>query len=415
MLTDAIIFLILLVFSAYFSGSEVALFSLSKSDLHRYSMSADGREKKLSALMAGPQKILVTILIGNLLANLMIPALSTRVLLNVWSRYGHFIAIAAVTPLIILLCDIIPKTVTRSDPQRFSKIAVPVLGIFHWVFAPVRNVLLWAITLIIRLLKIEAGEEKITEDELNMAVKVGESEGIIKREEGAFIMNVMRFSKKQAQNIMIPRNQAVFIPFGCTVEQAAGTFLDTGLVRTVVYKGDFDHVVGVLDSRELVPYIWGRKKAKTINKLMYPVNHYPSTKELGELLTDFLGKKIQIAVVIDEYGGTAGVVTLNAILSELMGREFSSFEEVYKPGIRRTVEGGVIVSGDMQIDDYNVAFDDSIASSESETIGGYITEKMEQFPGKDDSVTTDKYVLRVKRVIKNRIESIEVLPRTSGT
>ncbi len=408
-MTDFLFLSILLIFSAFFSGSEVALFSLSKSELLKYSLSSNRTDKLIADIMKGPEKVLVTILIGNLLANLMIPALSARLLLNTWRDYGHFVAIAIVTPVIILFCDIIPKTVARSDPQRFSQVFITLIYAFHKVFSPIRFLLLAINNFIIRSFKLAPAQEKITEEELDMAIKMGVKEGVIGVEESAFIKNVLRFSRKEAQNIMIPRNQAIFIPYGSSIAESARVFHDTGLVRAVVYKKDLDHVVGMLDSRELIPYMWGYKRAGTINKLIHPVSHYPSTKELGELLTDFLKRKIQIAVVIDEYGGTAGLVTLNAILSELMGKEFSSFEEIYRPGIKKIGTDVTVISGEMQIDDFNYEFDEHIDSRESETIGGYLIEKIGHFPKRNDSVLLKKHILRVRRIIRNRIEAIEVM------
>lgn len=410
MLTNVFVLLALLFFSAFFSGSEVALFSLSKSELLRLSSSSRKLEKTIAALMVEPRKILVTILIGNLLANLLLPAFTTRILLEVFPRYGHFMAIAIVTPLIIILCDITPKTITRSDPEGFSRRVARLLQVFHRLFMPFREALLAVNNAIIALFGLDQRKEDvITEDELDMAVKMGEKDGIIGKEEGAFIKNVLRFSKKEAQNIMIPRNQAVFIPYGSSIEDAASVFRTRGLVRALVYRKDFDDVVGVLDSRRLVPYLYGYKKARNINRLLFSIYHYPATKELGDLLVDFLANKLQIAVVIDEYGGTAGVVTLSGILSELLGVDFAMFQEGYKPAIRKTGGNSSIVSGEMQIDDFNFAFNENLASKESETIGGYIIERLGYFPAKDEFIETGKYVLRVRRVEKKRIHSIEVL------
>ncbi len=411
MLTDITILLILLFFSAFFSGSEVALFSLNKSELLRLSGSPKKTEKTIAAMMSEPRKILVTILIGNLLANLLLPAFSTRLLLGIFPEYGHFIAIAVVTPVIIILCDITPKTITRSDPEGFSRKIARLLQVFHRLFMPVRSALLGVNNAIIALFGLDRRhEDLITEDELDMAIRIGEKDGVIGREEGAFIKNVLRFSKKEAQNIMIPRNQAVFIPYGASIEAAASVFREKGLVRALVYKKDFDNIVGVLDSRLLIPYLYGQKKGRTINRLLFSIFHFPATKELGDLLVDFLVNKLQIAVVIDEYGGTAGVVTLSGILSEMLGRDFAMFEESYKPAIRKTGDNSSIISGEMQIDDYNFEFNDSLASKESETIGGYIIERLGYFPARDETIDTGKHVLRVRRVEKKRVHTIEVLP-----
>ncbi len=411
MLTDIIILLMLLFFSAFFSGSEVALFSLNKSELLRLSGSPRKAEKTIAALMSEPRKILVTILIGNLLANLLLPALFTRLLLDIFPEYGHFIAIALVTPVIIIFCDITPKTITRSDPEGFSRKVARLLNVFHRLFMPLRTALLAVNNVIISFFRLDHHhDDVITEAELDMAIRMGEKDGVLGKEEGAFIKNVLRFSKKEAQNVMVPRNQAVFIPYGASIEAAASIFREKGLVRALVYKKDFDNIVGVLDSRRLIPYLYGYKKAGNINRLLFSIYHFPATKELGDLLVDFLVNKLQIAVAIDEYGGTAGVVTLSGILSEMLGKEFAMFEESYKLSIRRTGDNFSVISGEMQIDDYNFAFNEGLSSKESETIGGYIIERLGYFPSRDESIDTGKHVLRVRRVEKKRIQTIEVLP-----
>jgi putative hemolysin len=142
--------------------------------------------------------------------------------------------------------------------------------------------------------------------------------------------------------------------------------------------------------------------------MLYSIHHYPATKELGDLLLEFLQKKIQIAILVDEYGGTAGVVTLSSILSELLGREFSHWDDAGRPGIRRITDGRSFINGDMQIDDFNFAFGEDLASTESETMGGYMIEVLEHFPERNEEVSTAKYVLRVMRNVKNRIVTIEV-------
>ncbi|RPI90451.1 MAG: DUF21 domain-containing protein, partial [Spirochaetales bacterium] len=196
MLTDIIILLMLLFFSAFFSGSEVALFSLNKSELLRLSGSPRKAEKTIAALMSEPRKILVTILIGNLLANLLLPALFTRLLLDIFPEYGHFIAIALVTPVIIIFCDITPKTITRSDPEGFSRKVARLLNVFHRLFMPLRTALLAVNNVIISFFRLDHHhDDVITEAELDMAIKMGEKDGVLGKEEGAFIKNVLRFSK----------------------------------------------------------------------------------------------------------------------------------------------------------------------------------------------------------------------------
>jgi len=400
----------LIFLSAFFSGSETALFSIKLSDMHEFSLSTQKRERTISRLMEYPERILITILTGNLLVNVVFSALATVILLEVWGRFGHFISIVVVTPIIILLCEITPKVVSIHTYRVYAKRIIPILNFFHLVFAPVRIVFLALTNILIKVLKLKSTEERaITHEELGMAVTMSESKGGIQKHESEFIKNVLLFSQKEASNIMYPRTKAIFIPSNTGIDDALRIMMEHKIIRAPVYKEDLDHVVGVLDSRELIPYVRGKKKLKTINKLIHDIAHFPASKELGDLLKDFLSKKIQIAVLVDEYGGTAGVVTLSAILSELMGKKFIKGESPRKQEIRTLDDGTSIISGEMQIEDFNFLFNDHIQTYESDTVGGFVIERLGHFPKRRESIATEQYLLRVKYIRRNRIESIEII------
>ena len=411
---DLIFLSIALCLSAFFNGAEIAFFSLKKSDLHRYASSDDNREKTIAGIMKTPEKILITILSGNLFVNIILTAISTGLLLAVWKEYGHFIAIAILTPLVIVLCEIFPKVISINNYEKISRKVTPLLKIFHGLFSPVRMFLLFIIDALTRIFSLPSKDEQnITEEELNMAVRMGKAEGVIDKKEETFISNVLRFSKKEAANVMIPRNKAVFIPHGSTIKEAVAIFMESGVVRAPVFKKNPDNIVGMLDSRELIPCVMGYRKIKTINKFVHGIHHFPASKELGELLKDFLEEKIQIAIVMDEYGGTAGVVTLYSILSEVMGREFIQWEEDKRLEIEIKKINSVtsVISGDMQINDFNYNFNEFLESTEAETISGYIIEHLGHFPKRTEQIDIPEHILRIRHVRQKRIERIEVIQK----
>ncbi|TFH42602.1 MAG: HlyC/CorC family transporter, partial [Chrysiogenales bacterium] len=362
-------------------------------------------------LMRVPQRILLTILIGNLFGNLAVSALSTSLLLSVWEDYGHLISIVLVTPLIIIFCEIVPKTLAMGSYRSASKLVLPPLLFFHRLFLPARYLLMLFTDAMIRFFRLNLTHGKITEDELGRAVVIGEEQGVIRREEGEFIKNVLRFSRKDGYSVMFPRNSAVFLPWGCSVTEAIRLFLEHKVIRIPVYRNDLDHVVGVVDSRELIPYRLGYRQARNINPLIREINFFPASRELHDLLNDFLSAGIQIAILVDEYGGTAGVITLNKILSELMGRDMTRWDDNVRHEVRKHGDGSWIVSGGMHIDDFNTTFGEGIESAESETLGGYIIEKLSYIPKRGEELQIARHLLRIRLVRKNRIESIEVINR----
>ncbi len=407
-MSDFILLAVLIVLSGFFSGSETALFSLKRSDLHRCSMSGSRRERAIYEIMSKPQYILITILMGNLFVNLVSSAILTRMMLDVFHEYGHFVSIAVITPVIILLCEIFPKIAAIDNNTSVSKAVLPFLLVIHRLFYPVRMVLVKITDFFIAAFRLRIEETAITREELDIALTMGEHDGVLNKEESDFIKNVLRFSRKEAMNVMIPRTKALFIPLDCTISRAVRIFRDSGAVRAPVYRNDIDDVVGVLDSRELLPYVRGYKRAKGIDEFLHSITHYPATKPLDELLTDFLRKKIQIAIVVDEYGGTEGVVTLSSIISELFGKN-RLFDGEARPSVRRIDYNTYSVPGTMQIDDFNDSFHEKIETKESETIGGYIIELLGRFPERGTIIKMRNSSLKVKSVRKNRIESIEVV------
>jgi putative hemolysin len=400
---------ICVILSAFFSGSESALFSLQKSDIHRFSHSQARKERAIYRLMRDPQKVLITLLIGNLFVNIGVSVLSTQFLLLKWPRWGHIISIAIVTPIIIVLCEISPKILSMNSYENVSKAVLPLVRFFHALLFPARFLLTLFTNAMIKIFDLKLAHKSITRDELSQAVKMGEQHGVIGRDEGVFIKNVLRFSKKDASNIMFPRNSAVFIPFGTTVKEAMKVFLDSGVIRIPVYRDDLDHVVGMVDSRELIPFYFGYRKAKTINRFVQEIKFFPASRELHDLLNDFLTQGIQIAIVVDEYGGTAGVVTLNKLLSELMGRDMTKWEDDSKHDVRKIADNISVISGEMQIEDFNHIFGERLESRNADSIGGYIIEKLSYIPKRGEELQTGRFILRVRYIRKNKIESVEVI------
>lgn len=400
--------LVFLLLSAFFSGSETALFSLKKADLHRLSISDKNSERSIASLMNTPDSILATLLIGNLFVNLSLAAIMTNFMLGYFGRYGHFISISLVTPLIIILSEITPKLIAVNTYLNFSRTSFPLVLFFHKLFYPVRFIVMQYTDLITGIFKLDLKHTSLTEDELRYIINSGEEKGIIDKRESDIIKNVMRFSNKEASNIMYPRNQAVFIQYGSTVEQAMELFIENDMARIPVYRNDYDDIAGFIDSRDLMASYLGYKKSRNINSFIKPIDFFPFSRELTELLEDFLEKKIQIAVIVDEYGGTAGIVTLSSILSSLLGKEFGKWENYRKSSIRTVEEGRYLVSGDLQLDEFNVFFKEKFSSSNSDTIGGYVIEQLNTLPVKGSRIILNNLEITIKNVAKRKIITLDV-------
>jgi len=401
---------ILFIFAALFAASETAFFSLKKSQIHRFSHSARRSEKIVYELMRKPSAILITILAGNLLVHILMSSLSTTMFFGVSEKYGHILTIVIITPLVIIFGEITPKVFARGDPVYYSKIFSHPMRLFHRILYPFRVFFSFITGPFIRFLGIRSPESlSVTQEEIESTIDESEIMGSLKQEEAEFIRNVMRFSHKTASNIMIPRNHAVFISEESTIRDAVDVFRETGVVRAPVYRGCPDTVVGLLDARYILPSSYSdRKSGQSISKFILPIQFYPETKNVGNLLNEFLSQKIQISVVVDEFGGTAGIVTLSSLITEILGREFSLSDMESRKEIRETDKNGYIVDGEIQLSDFNVFFDENLESSESDTLAGYVIERTGHFPPRNSIVETDFLMLRVRSIRKNRIETFEV-------
>lgn len=408
LLFHILLIILLMTFSAFFSASETALFSLKKADLHRFSISSNHVEKAIAASLMQPDKILITILLGNLFANIMLSSFATSIMLKYFSSYGHIISILVITPLVIVFCEITPKIIAIYFHKNFSKISFPLLQLFHKIISPLRKIIMLFTDSFIKIFNLELRHSIITEDELDHVVEKGEEQGILDKKESDIIKNVMRFSKREASNIMYPRNHAIFIPRGSSIKKAMKIINENDIVRVPVYRNDLDDIIGVIDARDIISPFMGYKKSKTIDEYIKPVDFFPFSKDLDELLHDFLVKKIQIAVIVDEYGGTAGIATLNSILSAILGKEFGKWETYKKNEVRTIADNHYIAYGEMQIDEFNSFFDVDFASNNSDTIGGYLIEKFEHFPEKGDTIESGMMKMKIKSIKKMKIELIEI-------
>lgn len=399
---------ILLSLSAFFSGTEAALFSLKKADLYRLSRSSKPGENRISRYMAEADKVLITLLTGNLFVNLSLTALTTSFLLSYFGHYGHFISIAFITPLIIIFGEITPKIMAIHSYMDVSRYAFPVYRIFHKILSPVRYIIILITDIVIRVFNLKLEHSLLTTEELGHVVSSGEKLGLIDKKESDIIKNMIRFTRREASNIMYPRNQALFIQKGSSISEAMDLFIENEIVRIPVYGEDFDDIIGMIDTRDIISCHLGYKKSRSIDKFIQPVEFFPFSKDLSELLNDFLKKKIQIAIVVDEYGGTAGVVTLNSILSSLLGSGFGGWDTPKKYNIKPLENNMFIVSGDTQIDEFNSFFNTSFTSSNSDTIGGFIIERSISFPLKGDVLDIDNFEFRIRNIVKRKIRTLEV-------
>jgi putative hemolysin len=413
-----LLFIICLVLSAFFSSSEVALISITRAKVR--TLLNDGRKgaEALSELKESPNRFLIAILIGNNIVNVAAAAIATAVTISVFGDIGLGIATGVVVILLHFFGEIGPKIyAARHTEQLALSIATPVLYLSK-ILSPV----IWGIEKMTGRIGATAGtgEQIVTEEEIKEWIEVGKEEGTIEQEEREMLYSVLEFSDTNAREIMTPRVDVALIEDTRSLEEAMQVFNETGFSRLPVYHDAVDNIIGILNIKDVFSTAFSGKGAIPIKDLMYDAFFVPETKKIDELLKELQVRKVQIAIVLDEYGSFTGIVTVEDILEELVGDILDEFDRE-EPEIQKIGDGIFLVDAKVWVDDLNDELDISLPVHESyETIGGLLIDRLGHIPHPGESVhIPESHIsLVVMQMLARRIVKIKLIlhatPPVSG-
>ena len=397
-------FLVLL--SGFFSSVELAVFSISRVKMRRLVKNNDRNAKLLSELKANPHKLLTTILIGNNLVNVAAASVATALALQAFpSEIGIAIATASITLVILVFGEITPKSLALKHNQFIALRSAPVLKFLSFAFYPLIFVLHKLTDFFISLLGSSPGEETLTEEELKGIVSIGEEEGAIRKEEKEMIHRIFKLNDLTVEDIMTPRSEISGVASGTKVNRVDRPIL-LEYSRIPVYKGDLDDVLGIFHVRDYLGSSLRNRENATVDKLMRKPPFVYASKKIDKLLNEFQRKKTHMAIVVDEYGGTIGLVTIEDILEEIVGEivdetDVESFVKKVRPG-EYLVEGGAF------LDQVNKALMVSLKSEEFDTIGGIIIGALDRVPKEKEEITISNIRMVVEKMDGPKIELVRV-------
>jgi CBS domain containing-hemolysin-like protein len=403
----ALFFLLLL--SGFFSGAEIALISSNKVRIRRLAGEGNQGALHVSELLQRPNRLLATILIWNNLVNILATAIATGLAIRFFDSRGIGIATGAMTFLILVFGEITPKGYCTKNAVEVSlRIAKPV----SWLMRLSSPLVVLITTFTNRLIALLGGEPKIslpfvTEEEIKLLVSIGEEEGTIEKEEKEMIAGVFEFGETVAKEVMIPRIDIDRIEATKTLDEAMGMVLQTGHSRTPVYEGNIDNIIGILFTKDLLRYMKEGKGRMAVKEAMREAIFIPESKPLPELLKEMREKHIQMAIVVDEYGGTEGLITLEDLLEEIVGEILDEYD-VEEAGIQRQADGSVRLDARTRIDEVNETFHLSLPSTEFETIGGLVFNTLQKVPVPGDRVTIEGVELIVEKMRGRRISRVKM-------
>ena len=399
---------VLLLVSGFFSGSEAAIFFLTPLHLHKMKEERIPFTGAVERLLSRPRNLLVTIIAGNESVNIAITALTTSVLIYLFGTEGQWIAIAAASIVLSVFCEAIPKTFGVTYPMRFSSaVALPFVALTG-LLRPV----VWSLEKISDLFvalfgkRHQMGGKGLTEDEFKALVDAGHQEGALEEEQKELIHRVFELADTKVSDIMVPRVDMFCLPVSMSMREIGREMIRTREVRIPIYGADRDDILGILHSKHLLAAIAGRQTHFRWQRLIKKPFFVPMEKRTDEMLRDFQSNRLQIAIVVDEYGGVAGMVTLDAVLNTL----FADIYEEHGDGRNRFYRVGndITVSGMMDIEDFSRLIDIPIATEEFDTAGGFVFHLFGELPTEGERVSAEGYTFAVEKIDKARILTIRI-------
>ncbi|HOI58716.1 MULTISPECIES: hemolysin family protein [unclassified Methanoculleus] len=402
---EIILLFISLFLSGFFSSSEVALISITRAKVHALLNQGRKGAKALDALKRSTDRIELTTLIGNTVANVAVAVLATAIAIGTYGNAGIVMAFGVTVLLILMFGEIGPKMyASRHTEDLALRVARPILYL-STVLYPV----LWVSDRIKQQFAFRPGvaEPVVTEEEIKEWIDVGEEEGTIEEEERDMLYSVLRFGDTTVREVMTPRVDVVMIEDTSSLENALSVFNETGFSRIPVYHERIDNVIGLLNIKDLFAAVFRQQTSATIRDLMYEPYFVPESKKIDELLKELQVKKQHMAVVLDEYGSFAGIVTVEDMLEELVGEIMDEFDEE-EPEVQRIEEGVYVVDARAWVEHLNEDLDLNLPVMDSyESIGGLVIDRLGHIPRRgevvkieESNITLVVMQMRGRRIVK---------------
>jgi putative hemolysin len=396
-LDQFVVLFVLLLLSGFFSSAETALFSISKAKAIHLAKEKGPANKLIKKMKADPHRLLTTILIGNNLVNIGASAIATAITIDLFASHAIGIATGVMTFLILIFGEIFPKSIATRNNILIARLVIFPLYWLSILFTP----LIVFLNFIPKLTGKIHKKPIVTEEELMTFVEVVEEEGGIEEEEKALIENIFEFDDTNASEIMAPRADMFVIDVN--EELKLEEIVKSGFTRIPVIEGDIDHVVGILNIKDLLMHQATSNEAIDVRKIMREPYFVPENKKLDNLLQQFKKRKQHMAIVVDEHGGISGLITLEDALEEIVGEIIDETDTV-EPHIVKTRPNEWRVLGKSEIDEVNATIEMNIPDSrEYDTFSGYVLDKIGRIPQEKEEIALGHFLVTVKEMDGNRI------------
>ena len=400
-----------LILCAIASAAETALTSVSRIKLKNLVEEGDSRAREIEQLLAEPNTFLSTILVVNSVAVIIASSMATVLALRFSESWGELIATVLISLVVLIFCEITPKTAAVQNPLRWARVLVrPVRGV-AWVLRPLIWFLSALTSLFVRLLggPIKRKGPFVTEEELRLLVTVGEEEGVLEEEETEMINSIFEFADTTVREVMVPRIDMVTLASDTTVMGAVDLALQGGFSRIPVYESEvgIDEIIGMLYTKDLLRQLREDHDTLQVRELVRPAYFVPETKKLDDLLREIRQNRVHMVIVVDEYGSVAGLVTIEDLVEEIVGDikdEYDHEESLYE----RVNADEYIFDAKISIYDFNELMDKRLDDSDYETLGGFVYAQLDKIPVAGDIMKYEDLTFTVLATRGRRITQIRV-------
>ncbi|MBW6457586.1 MAG: hemolysin family protein [FCB group bacterium] len=406
-----VLVVVFLILSGIFSGSETALFGTRKESLRNLKTAASRRTLKL---LGKPQKLLVTILIGNTLVNIALASLSAITIYRLSQELGWphlltaFLEVVVITAILLIFGEIVPKTLALRNARKVSLRSSWFIGICYALFFPLTVILYFIGKIAEKSLRVEKDTLIDNEEDIKTLVRIGEEGGAFEEKEKEMITSLLESTDTRVREIMIPRPDMIAVDADRPIEEIFSFVCNQRFARFPVYRKDMDHIIGFVFEKDILAYLDGKKKTD-IDSLIHPPLFLPENASVSYAISLFQEKKTKIAIVVDEYGGTSGMVTLEDAIEEIVG-DIQDENEVQSSPVKWLTRDECAVNATINLDDLEDVLDMYFPKDRSyDTLGGFVMDQLGRIPGKHDSFRYQDHIFIVDEMENKRIQRIRII------
>ncbi len=405
-----VIVLILLMLSAFFSSAETALTTVNKVRVRTLAENGDKRAAMVASVIENPGKMLSTILIGNNIVNLSASSLMTTLALRAFGSAAVGIATGVLTLLILVFGEITPKTMSTMYAEQISFAYAGAIHALMVILTPVIFIVNKLSRGVLFVLRVDPNKKQdpMTEDELRTIVEVSHEEGVIESEEKKMINNVFDFGDAVAKDVMVPRIDMTMVDVNASFSELMTLFQEERFTRIPVYEENTDNVIGIVNMKDFILFDHDKEKNFSVRDYLREPLYTYEYKKTAELMLEMRKTFNNIAIVLDEYGATAGLITLEDMLEEIVGEIRDEYDQDEEDDVKKIAADEYLVNGSAKLDDLNDRLGLSLESEDYDSIGGLVIGRLDHLPEEGEEVDYENLHLKVEKMDKNRIEKVRI-------